>query len=88
MANRPVLEPTASHPITVEPTGKHVTVRINGEVVQDVNLDEHTQPIERHDGSPAPALKDRPRRGHIGFQELSRGGAHVLIKNAKITEME
>ena len=33
MSNRPVLEPTASHPITVEPTGKRVTVRVNGELV-------------------------------------------------------
>jgi uncharacterized protein (DUF427 family) len=37
MTDRPVLEPTASHPITVEPTGKHVTVRINGEVVADTD---------------------------------------------------
>jgi len=43
--------------------------------------------LERNDGNKCPPLKDRPRRGHIGFQELSRGGAHVLIKNAKITEM-
>jgi hypothetical protein len=32
-------------------------------------------------------LKDRPRRGHIGFQELSRGGAHVMIKNVLLTEL-
>ena len=37
MSDRPVLEPTASHPITVEPTGKHVTVRINGELVADTD---------------------------------------------------
>jgi uncharacterized protein (DUF427 family) len=37
MSNRPVLEPTTSHPITVEPTGKHVTVRINGELVADTD---------------------------------------------------
>jgi hypothetical protein len=68
--------------------GPRIKVELNGQVVQDVNLDDHQQPIERHDGSGAGALKDRPRRGHIGFQELSRGGAHVLIKNAKITEMK
>ena len=28
--HRPVREPTAEHPITVEPTGRHVTVRVNG----------------------------------------------------------
>ena len=35
MTSRPVLEPTAEHPITINPTGKHVVVRINGEVVAD-----------------------------------------------------
>ena len=32
---RPVLEPTPDHPITVEPTGTRVTVRIHGEVVAE-----------------------------------------------------
>ena len=48
MSDRPVLEPTAEHPITVEPTGKHVTVRVNGEVVADtrdaLTLQESTYP--------------------------------------------
>ena len=48
MTDRPVLEPTAEHPITVEPTGKHVTVRVNGEVVADTHdaltLQESTYP--------------------------------------------
>lgn len=52
MANRPVLEPTASHPITVEPTGKHVAVRINGEVVADTDealtLQEATYPAVQY----------------------------------------
>ena len=37
MTDRPVLEPTEDHPITVEPTGKHVTVRVNGDVVADTD---------------------------------------------------
>jgi uncharacterized protein (DUF427 family) len=48
MTDRPVREPTADHPITVEPTGKHVTVRVNGEVVADTDaaltLQESTYP--------------------------------------------
>jgi uncharacterized protein (DUF427 family) len=32
---RPVLEPTAEHPITITPTGKRVVVRVNGEIVAD-----------------------------------------------------
>ena len=35
--SRPVRQPSAGHPITVKPTGRHVTVRINGEVVADTD---------------------------------------------------
>ncbi|MCW2652533.1 MAG: hypothetical protein QOE41_4289 [Mycobacterium sp.] len=35
--SRPVLEPSAAHPITVTPTGEHVTVRVNGEIVADTD---------------------------------------------------
>jgi uncharacterized protein (DUF427 family) len=52
MSDRPVLQPTAAHPITVEPTGKHVTVRINGEVVADsdnaLTLQESTYPAVQY----------------------------------------
>lgn len=37
MTERPVLQPTADHPITVEPTDGHVTVRVNGEVIADTD---------------------------------------------------
>lgn len=52
MSNRPVLEPTAEHPITVEPTGKQVTVRVNGEVVaatrDALTLQESTYPAVQY----------------------------------------
>ena len=67
--------------------GPRVVVKLNGETIQDVNLDEQTEPVKRHDGSPAAPLKERPRKGHIGFQELSRGGGHVMIRNARIKEL-
>jgi uncharacterized protein (DUF427 family) len=35
MAHREVLEPSAGHPITIEPTGGRVEVRVNGELVAD-----------------------------------------------------
>ncbi|BBY80964.1 DUF427 domain-containing protein [Mycolicibacterium pulveris] len=48
MSDRPVLEPTASHPITIEPTGRRVTVRVAGEVVAEtenaLTLRESTYP--------------------------------------------
>lgn len=37
MTARPVLEPSAAHPITVTPTGRHVTVRVNGAVVAETD---------------------------------------------------
>jgi hypothetical protein len=67
--------------------GPHVTVRLNGETIQKLNLDEEGIPVTRHDGTPATPLKERPRKGHIGFQELSRGGGHVMIRNARIREL-
>ena len=52
MASRPVLEPTAEHPITIEPTGKHVVVRVNGDIVADTNrplqLQESTYPAVQY----------------------------------------
>jgi uncharacterized protein (DUF427 family) len=37
MSTRPRLQPTESHPITITPTGRHVTVRVNGEVVAETD---------------------------------------------------
>jgi uncharacterized protein (DUF427 family) len=52
MTDRPVRQPTADHPITIEPTGKHVTVRVNGEVVADsdnaLTLQESTYPAVQY----------------------------------------
>ena len=83
-----VYKPTEWNHYVITARGPHIKVELNGQVVQDVNLDDHTDVLERNDGNKCPSLKDRPRRGHIGFQELSRGGAHVMIKNAKITELK
>ena len=37
MTDRQVLEPTPSHPITVTPTGRHVVVRVNGQIVAETD---------------------------------------------------
>ena|SRR5687768_4394602 len=83
-----VYKPTEWNHYVLTFKGPHVKVELNGEVIQDVNLDEHNTPVKRHDNTDAPPLKDRPRRGRIGFQELSRGGAHALIRNATITVLD
>ncbi len=52
MSDRTVLEPTAEHPITVTPTGRHVVVRVNGEVVAETDaaltLQESTYPAVQY----------------------------------------
>jgi uncharacterized protein (DUF427 family) len=52
MAHREVLEPSAGHPITIEPTPGRVQVRINGELVADTTaalvLQEATLPAVQY----------------------------------------
>ncbi len=52
MTDREIREPSTAHPITVEPTGKHVIVRINGEVVAETDdaltLQESTYPAVQY----------------------------------------
>lgn len=83
-----VYKPEEWNRVHVKLQGSKVWVELNGEVVQDVDLAKFDAAVPRHDGTPAPALNDRPTKGRIGFQELSRGGSHVLIRKARIREME
>lgn len=52
MTDRPVLQPSAAHPITVTPTGRHVTVRVDGVVVAETDdaltLQESTYPAVQY----------------------------------------
>lgn len=83
-----VYRPTEWNHYRITLRGSHIHVVLNGEVILDHDLSRETATVTRHDGSGAVALKDRPLRGHIGFQELSRGGDHVLIRNAKLKVLD
>jgi uncharacterized protein (DUF427 family) len=52
MTERPVLQPTTEHPITVAPTAGRVVVRVDGEIVADstnaVTLQESTYPAVQY----------------------------------------
>ncbi|MEU0496945.1 DUF427 domain-containing protein [Mycobacterium sp. NPDC006124] len=52
MSERKVLHPTESHPITVSPTGKHVVVRVDGQVIAQTDaaltLQESTYPAVQY----------------------------------------
>jgi len=79
-----VYQPTEWNTCRITLAGTRRRVILNGVLIQDVELTRFDKPVRRHDGSPAPPIKNRPRRGHIGFQELSRGRSRVQIRNAWI----
>ena len=79
-----VYKPTEWNTYDITLKGRRLRVVLNGVVIHDLNLDEQTQVVLRHDNTPAPMVKDRPHEGRIGFQELSVGDTHVQIRNARI----
>jgi hypothetical protein len=83
-----VYKPTEWNKYQVTLKGSRLKVILNGELIQDLDLSEQNQEVRRHNGALAPPIKDRPRRGHIGFQELSRGKDHALIRNARIKVLD
>lgn len=85
---RQVYRPTEWNRYQVTLKGSRLKVVLNGETIQDLNLAEQNQEVKRHDGTLAPPVKDRPRKGHIGFQELSRGDTHAQIRKARIKVLE
>ena len=68
--------------------GSKAQVWLNKQPIQNIDFEDFEEMVKRHDGSDAPALKDRPRRGRIGFQELSRGDERVMIRKARIRVMK
>jgi hypothetical protein len=86
--SKQVYKPTEWNACRIELKGTHLKVTLNGEVIQDVDLTRFDRPVKRHDNTNAPPVKDRPRRGHIGFQHLSRDDVPVQIRNARIMELK
>jgi hypothetical protein len=80
--------PTEWNSGRIELQGTKLRAVLNGVLVQDIDLTTFDQPVKRHDGSDAPPLKDRPRKGHIGFQHLSRNNEPIEIRNVRITELK
>ena len=83
-----VYKPTEWNTLQIELKGDHLKATINGELVQDIDLTRFDKPVKRHDGTDAPPVKDRPRKGHIGFQHLSRNNEPVEIRNVRIKELK
>jgi len=83
-----VYKPTEWNTVHVGLRGNRLKAVLNGETIHDINLDNFTDTVKRHDGSDAPPIKDRPRKGHIGFQHLSRNNEPVTIRGAVIKELK
>jgi uncharacterized protein (DUF427 family) len=90
MTERTVLQPTAEHPITVTPTGSHVVVRVNGEVVAETDaaltLQESTYPAVQYvplvDVSPSALTRSDtttycPYKGEANYYHLTAAGTTV-----------
>ena len=83
-----VYKPIEWNAFHLELQGAQLTAKLNGEVIHEADLSKLDQPTKRHDGSDAPPVKDRPARGHIGFQHLSRNNEPVLIRNVRLKELK
>ena len=83
-----VYKPTEWNSCRIELKGSRLKATLNGELIQDVDLSTLDKPAKRHDGKDAPAGKDRPLKGHIGFQHLSRDDVPVQIRNARVKELK
>lgn len=65
-----------------------ITVELNGEQVNKMDLDKWTEKNKRPDGTPHKfdvAYKDHPRRGYIGLQDH---GADCWFKNIKLKPLK
>lgn len=81
---KPVYRPEEWNAYQVSLMGTRLRVVLNGVLIQDLDLSAESTQVLRHNGQPAPPIRDRPRQGHLGFQELSRDGSHVEIRGARI----
>jgi uncharacterized protein (TIGR03067 family) len=71
----------------IELRGSKVKATINGEVVQDFDLDKQTQALKRPGGVSASPLRARARKGYLGFQSMN-GSDQVMIRGARIRELQ
>ncbi len=91
-ADRDVYKPDDWNQYRIEMRGPKVKVTLNGVVIQDIDLDNFAQPARKHGEGmaflPATPGKDRPRRGHIGFQDLGEARETLMFRNVRIAVLD
>lgn len=73
--------------MTITAKGSRVRVVVNGQLVNDIDLDRWTEAGKNPDGSAnkyKKPLKDFPRRGHVGLQDHHKA---VWFRNVRIREL-
>jgi hypothetical protein len=83
-----VYQPEQWNKVRLSVVGTKLKVEMNGKVIQDTDLATHDEEVIDHKNNIVPKIKDRPRRGRIGFQNLSRAGGQVEIRKACIREFD
>ncbi|MGI9244690.1 MAG: 3-keto-disaccharide hydrolase [Verrucomicrobiales bacterium] len=73
--------------IEIKCQGPNISVRVNGEKVSEIDLDDYTEAKKRPDGSKHKFgdIRKLPRVGHLGFQDH---GSKVWFKNVRVKDLQ
>jgi len=75
--------------LRVELRGPSLRAWLNERLIHDANLDEENAAVKRHESDePVLPVSKRPRRGHIGFQDLSGEPDKLRVRNARFAELK
>ena len=86
-----VKKPGQWNHMTIECSGKHITVTLNGETVTKMDMSKWTSATKNPDGSDAPEwlgkqpLAERPTKGYVGLQG-KHAGVPTYFRNVKIKQ--
>jgi hypothetical protein len=91
-ADKDVYKPSDWNKYRIEMRGPKVKVHLNDEVIQDIDLDQFTSGARKHGEGmefleATPGSK-RPRRGHVGLQDLSERRETLLFRNVRIAALD
>jgi len=83
-----VYRPEEWNQVRVDLRGPVLKAWLNNILIHDTNLDHELIAVKRHESDePVLPVAKRPRRGHIGFQDLSGAGAKLRVRNACLAEL-